>query len=51
MTIQELKEKYGEEKTEEFLYSFHDMPMTEIITFLLKYIPSNELERMINAFP
>jgi len=51
MTIQELKEKYGEEKIEDFLYSFYDMPMTEIITLLFKYIPSNELERMIDAFP
>lgn len=51
MTIQELTEKYGEERTEEFFYSFHDMPMAEIIALLLKYIPSHELERMINSFP
>ena len=51
MTIQELIKKYGEERTEEFFCSFYDMPMTEIITLLLKYIPSNELERMMNAFP
>lgn len=51
MDIQQISSIYGEEITEEFFYSFHDMPMSEIIALLLKYIPSNELERMINAFP